>query len=62
MDRLDSIIKKQSIKPDDIDYILDMYDKHIKGDESSTYRMCKCPGSLRIIIDDLTLWKLGVKR
>lgn len=60
--KLDEIIKKQSIKPDDIDYIIEMYDKHIKGDESDTYRKCKCPGSLRIMIDDLTLWRLGVKK
>jgi hypothetical protein len=56
MDRLRTIIKKQSIKPDDISYILKMYDDLIGGEESETYKMCKCPGALRIIIDDLTLW------
>jgi len=56
MKRLETIIKKQSIKPDDIDYLLNLYDEHINKGESETYRKCKCPGSLRIIIDELTIW------
>lgn len=61
MKRLKQIIKKQSIKPDDVEYLLLLYDEHIKGNESETYRICKCPGSLRIIIDDLTIWYKKLK-
>ena len=61
MKRLEQIIKKQSIKPEDIDYLLKLYDEHIRAGESETYRQCKCPGSLRIIIDDLTIWYRKIK-
>lgn len=62
MKRIDEIIKKQSVKPDDIDFILSVYDEHIKGAESETYRQCKCPGSLRIIMDDIMIWRKKIKQ
>lgn len=55
MDILKKIIKNNSIKPDEIDYVLNIYDELIGGEESATFRSCKCPGSLRIIIDDLKI-------
>jgi hypothetical protein len=61
MNKLEYIIKRQSINPSDIDYLLDLYDLHIGGKESQNYRECKCPGALRIILDDLTLWHRGIK-
>lgn len=56
MYKLNRIIRTQSIKPEDIPYIIECYDKLIGGDESDNYKICKCPGSLRIMIDDLTLY------
>jgi len=49
-------LNKNSIKGDQIESVLEHYDLLIRGDESNTYRQCKCPGSLRIILDDLKIY------
>lgn len=52
-------ISRNSIRQDQIDSILKYYDEFIGEEESETYRICKCPGSLRIIIDDLKLYLIN---
>jgi|688.fasta_scaffold64236_8 hypothetical protein len=53
IDKLKKVYKWKTITKNRIDLLIEVYDYFIKGDESLSYKSCKCDSSLRIMMLDI---------
>jgi hypothetical protein len=49
MIELDKFNKWKSITNNRVPLLIELYDYYIKGDETKSYEICKCPSSIRIM-------------
>jgi hypothetical protein len=53
IEKLKKVYKWKTITTLRIPLLIEVYDYYIKGDESKTYKNCKCDSSLRIMMLDI---------